>query len=206
MNRLLCALALSVAAASANAATISIDPSSQSTTVGSTVSATVRIADLTTGTAPSLGGYDLNLSFDSAVLSFSGLTYGSGLDVLGLGSIRVSDTGSAALGLLNVVEISLDEESDLNALQTDAFGLFTVTFQALAAGTSGLSLQVNSLADAAGLGLNAATANGSIGVAPVPLPAAAWLLFSGLAGLAGISRRRSHGADNVAGDLAGARA
>jgi len=204
MNRLLCALALSVAAASANAATISIDPSSQSTTVGSTVSATVRIADLTTGTAPSLGGYDLNLSFDPAVLSFSGLTYGSGLDVLGLGSIRVSDTGAA--GLLNVVEISLDEASDLDALQTDAFGLFTVTFHALAAGTSGLNLQINSLADAAGLGLSAATVNGSIGVAPVPLPAAAWLLFSGLAGLAGISRRRSHDGSDLTGDLAGARA
>jgi hypothetical protein len=188
MKRLLCALALSAAAASANAATISIDPSSQSSVVGSTVSATVRIADLTSGTAPALGGFDLNLSFNSSVLSFTGLAYGSGLDVLGLGSLQFSDTATA--GLLNVGEISFDEVADLNSLQGDAFALFTVTFQAIAAGTSGLNLQINSLADANGLALTAATADGSVGVAPVPLPAAAWLLFSGLAGLAGISRRR----------------
>jgi len=200
MNRFLCALALSAAAVSANAATISVDPASQSTTVGSTVSATIRISDLAGGTAPSLGGFDLNLSFDAAVLSFSGLSYGTGLDVLGLGSIQFSDTATA--GLLNVGEISLDAESDLDTLQPGAFALFTVTFQAIAAGASGLNLQINSLADAAGLALSATTAGGSVGVAPVPLPAAAWLLFSGLAGLAGISRRRSHDTQ----DLEGARA
>ena len=196
-SRLLSILALSIAATCANAASISIEPASQTTTVGSSLSTTIRISDLSAGSAPSLGAFDLNLAFDSAVLSFSGLSYGSGLDVLGLGSIRFSDT--SAPGVLNIGEISLDAEADLNTLQNGAFDLFTVTFQAIGAGTSTLNLQINSLADAAGLDLSASTTNASVSVAPVPLPAAAWLLMSGLVGLMGTARRRSLPSPVVAG-------
>lgn len=185
-SRLLSLVALSVASTCASAS-IYVTPSNQATTTGSSIEAAVWIDALTAGTAPALGAFDLNLAFDPSVLSFSSVSYGAGLDVLGLGSLRFSDLVTP--GVLNVGEISFDSEADLNSLQSGAFALFTVTFQAVAAGVSGLSLQINSLSDAAGLALTADTTGASIAVTPVPLPAAAWLLLSGLAGLVGTARR-----------------
>jgi hypothetical protein len=54
-----------------------------------------------------------------------------------------------------------------------------------------LSLSVQALGDQNGNPLGAALQNGSVTVAPVPLPAAAWLLVSGMARLSGFSRKRS---------------
>jgi hypothetical protein len=120
-----------------------------------------------------------------------GITFGTGLDVLGLG-LNFQGFDDTVAGLVNAFDVSLDSIADLNSLQPGAFTLFTVTFNAMSEGASLLGLTANALSSAEGSSLAAAALNGSSVsvVAPVPLPAAAWLLISGLAG-AGVFRRKT---------------
>ncbi|MEJ0038571.1 MAG: hypothetical protein WDO68_21270 [Gammaproteobacteria bacterium] len=179
----------------ADAFTLSVVPQAATVNVGGTVSVDVVASDLVGGGAPSLGAYDLELSFDSAVLSFSSIAFGTGLSVTGVPSIiQAFDLG---VGFVNPFESSFEETADLNALQPDAFTLFTITFNADQVGTSLLTLSVNSLGDAPGGSLTADALDGASvsvgGASPVPLPAAAWLLLTGVAGVSSLVRRRRGG-------------
>jgi hypothetical protein len=179
----------------ADAFTLSVVPQSSTVNVGGTVSVAVVASDLV-GAAQTLGDYDLNLSFDSSVLSFSSIVFGTGLSVTGVPSL-VQDylTGT---GVVNPFESSFESVADLETLQPDAFTLFTITFNALGAGTSALSLGVNALGNASGAALSYDALNsGSISVAgapAVPVPAGVWLLLSGVAGVGSFLRRRRGGA------------
>ena len=175
-------------APAANAVTLSVIPEGPAVNVGSTFSVDVMASGLVDGAAPSIGTYDLDLSYNSSVVSFASATFGTGLDVLGLGSIQELDSGTP--GKVNVFELSLDSEADLNQLQNDTFKLFTLTFNAAAAGSTALGLTVNALGDAAGNSLDATLQNASVAVAPVPLPPAVLLLLSGLCALALTHTRR----------------
>ena len=172
----------------ANAVTLSVIPEGSAVNVGSTFSVDVMASGLLDGAAPSIGTYDLDLSYNSSVVSFAGATFGTGLDVLGLGSIQEVD--SSAPGKVNVFELSLDSEADLNQHQNDTFKLFTLTFNAATAGSTALGLTINALGDAAGNSLDATLQNASVAVAPVPLPPAVLLLLSGLCALALTHTRR----------------
>jgi predicted extracellular nuclease len=172
----------------ASAAVIAVSPVSQNVAAGDTASVAVTISGITDGTSPSVGAFDIDLDFNPALLSLAGVTFGSGLDVLGLGSLQIS--GLSSPSHLNVTEVSFDLIADLNVLQAGAFTLFTVSFQALTEGTSALALTLNALSDAEGNALPATLVDGGVTVAPVPLPGALWLLLSGLAASAGALRRR----------------
>ena len=167
---------------------LSLVPSTQNVSVGNSFSVDLRIDGLGDGVAPSVGTYDLNVSFDSMLVSFDTATYGTGLDVWGLGSLQATTPGS---GSVNLFELSFDTPEDLNLYQPAGFKLATLTFQALSGGTSPLSLSLNAFGDADGVSLPATLQNSSVTVTAVPEPETYVMMLAGLAVLSAVARRRS---------------
>ncbi|MDP3334953.1 MAG: cohesin domain-containing protein [Methylococcaceae bacterium] len=158
---------------------------------GNSVNVDIGISGLASGAAPSLSGYDVNLSFDPSYLSFTGVVFGDAalgnqLDLASLGSTTIFELAGA--GIVNLFELSGDTVEDLNTLQADSFNLATVTFDVLNAGTSLLQLDLNALVDAGGNTLSAITL--SAPVTTVPLPSAFLLMAPALAGLMCAGKRR----------------
>jgi len=148
---------------------------------GVTIDVDVTISGLGSDLAPSISTYDLDINFDSSHLSFSGAVLGDSalgnqLDLFGYGD-NVTDI-FVGVGSINVYEVSLDYAADLNDLQADSFTLATLTFNILKSGVSPLSLFVNDLGDAENNFLSATLNTGT--VSTVPVPAAFWLMASGL--------------------------
>ncbi len=170
----------------AQAILIGFDSPTNNVTLGSSVDVDLVISGLGDFAPPSLGAFDLDITYDSAIVDLAGVAFGTQLDLLGFGSIRgVSEVN----GTVSLFEISLDFPFDLDTLQPGAFTLATLTFDAIAAGTSSLVTSNEILSDSLGSPLFADTGTGSITVRGVPEPATLALLSLGLAGL-GFTRRR----------------
>ena len=197
MTTLVLLMALGVAgglgASPVQAASLEFVPASQSVRIGHPAQVAIRVSDVGDSAAPSLAVFDVVVTFDPALLSFSGVTYGdpglgNQLDLLGLGSVG----DHSRSGLRHPVRVALDPAGDLNALQAGAFALATLAFDTLAVGTSLLGLTVNALGDADGnLLIPDAVGTGAIAVTPqaVPAPGALLLLGGALAAL-GLRGRR----------------
>jgi hypothetical protein len=166
------------------AITISFNPTTSSTAVGSSVDMALVISGLGNGTAPSLGVFDLDVGFNPAILDFSSVVFvdpllGDQLDLSGLGSVNSFTPGA---GSVNLFELSLDLASDLDSLQADSFTLATLTFSGLSVGVSPLSISLNAIGDANGDSLTVNSVGASITVNPntnpgsVPEPAT-WMLL-----------------------------
>jgi hypothetical protein len=91
--------------------------------------ADLTISGVNDGTTPALGAWDVTINVNPSVLSFSSATFGSNLDVLGLGDIRNST--SAAGASTELYEISLDSAADLTAHQATSFTLASLFFSSL---------------------------------------------------------------------------
>ena len=149
---------------------------------GSSVDIDLVISGLGPDVAPSLSTYDLDILFDSNHLSFSSATFGDSvlgnqLDLFDLEG-NISDVDLSGAGVVNIYEVSLDFAADLNDFQADSFTLTTLTFDVLKTESSLLSFFVNDLGDADAnlLSANLTTAT----VTTVPVPAAFWMMLSGL--------------------------
>ena len=117
-------------APAASAATIELSEFETIAVPGTPIAIAIRIAGLGASTAPSLGAFDLDVSFDPLHVSFNIALYGDPvlgdlLDVSGGGSIQLTTPGAASV---NLAEISLDPASLLDAFQPDAFTLATLIF------------------------------------------------------------------------------
>lgn len=193
--------ALLLASLPSSAITISASPSPSTVTVGSSVSVAISISGLVTGSAPSLGTFDLDLGFDTGILSYTGTVFGDPvlgdqLDLFGLGSVSQA---AYSTGKVTFFDVSFDTPSDLDSLQADSFTLATLTFDAIATGTSPLSLTNNALGDANGDALTADISNSTLTVTKrndVPEPAI-WLLYSIGMLVMGLLRRGPRGTGYV---------
>jgi len=150
---------------------------------GSSIDMVVTISGLGNGVTPSLAAYDLDINFDSNHLAFSSATFGDAilgnqLDFVDYG-FHFSEASLSETGVLNIYEISDDDIDDLNDFQADDFTLLTLTFNILKSDVSQLSLSINDLGDTNGDLLSATLNTGH--VSTVPVPAAFWLMVSGLA-------------------------
>lgn len=185
-------LLLLLATPAVRAASLDFFPASQSVETGNPVAVALSISGLGNGAAPSLSTFDVDITFDPTVLSWSNATFGDPvlgdqLDVLGLGGNSITATITNP-GTLKLFELSLDAPSDLDTLQAGNFTLVTLMFETLAQGSSTLGMNVNVLGDANGEPLTATLSTGSITV--VPLPSALLLFASGMASLYGFGWRR----------------
>jgi hypothetical protein len=179
VNRLLlCSLFLAAGTYCRASVILSINPLSQTVSLGSQASFDVDISGLGGGTA--LGTYDINLGFDSTLLSYDNTVFGNQVDISGLGDIQSVTPGT---GTVEVFELSLDSPAELNSLQAPAFTLATLTFGTLAVGVSSpITLSVNALGDAYGNLITAALQDGAISVtstSTVPEPKTTVLICLG---------------------------
>jgi hypothetical protein len=158
---------------------LSLVPSSATVTTGNTVDVDVIISGL--GNPPSVGTFDLDIGFNTAILAPTAVTFGAFLgDPALFEALTAFDFGTP--GRVEFAEVSLLSPSELDALQQSSFSLATLSFSAIANGTSPFFFAGNQIVDDAfGNKL------------PIPEPATVLLLAAGLIALRTIRRplRRS---------------
>ena len=158
----------------ARAISLSFSPSSQTVSEGEQFDVEVKISDLGDGSAPSLGSFELDLDFDPSVLDFESAVFGDPVlgNQLKIGFMEpINSLTEDPEGTVNLVEVSFGfDNTFLDNNQADEFTLATLSFNALAVGSSDLEFSNVSLGDALGGSLTASLENGAVSVAAAPPP------------------------------------
>ncbi|MEN6348685.1 MAG: VPLPA-CTERM sorting domain-containing protein [Syntrophomonas sp.] len=173
-------------------------PSSQTINQGGTAAVDI-IATL--GAGEIVSAYDFDIAYNSSIVTAIGVTFGTMLgDELLFEALTSFNFFS---GVVDLAEVSFLSDTDLALLQgAGPITLATLFFSGDNPGTSPLSfinygLGGNDIKGAENIPYDSPILNdGSItvrgGGAPVPIPAAVWLLGSGLIGLVGLRRKFSN--------------
>lgn len=180
---------------------LSINPSTQTASPGSSVSVTVMIDGLGDGIVQSLSSFDLLVEFDPSVLSFAGYGLFEDLGVVGpLGTFADAEDYSLGFGLfgpnlVHIAELSYLDNAFLDAFQPASFALaelfFTVNPLA--------GMQTTNLSIAGGTFVNTAGVSNSIPAsasnASIDVPAPATLALMGLGLLIMFSQQKRYSSD-----------
>ena len=176
---------------------VSISPSTTLAATGSTFSVDLIVSGLTGLAGGAVGGLGATVSFDDAVLTGVSYAIGAGLFPGAAGASDLS-FGFFAAGVLDLffgVDPAIGGAA-LAAAQGTGFVLATLTFNATAAGVSGLTLSDVALSDPDGFALASGSANGKVcvsaagGPCPAAVPEPASFLLLSATGLAFAVRRR----------------
>lgn len=185
--------AISLLYASVSSATLMVwlDPGFQMGTTGDNVTLTLMVGGLGDGVAPSLGAFDVDVNYDSSVLSLTSFSLMGNLGDLGLGEaidLSLGDLG----GVIGIAEISFLFDFELDSLQGSSFALAELNFHidALAAPDSThLSLVSYGFSDGLGGAITDVALHGAtIGTVPIDVPEPTSLLLMGL-GLLALTRK-----------------
>ena len=181
----LLALAVAGAPARGGAATITLVPASPTVGASNPIDVDVVISGLGEGAPPTVAAFDLDVTFDAAVLQLVSVDFG--WDVF-------PDAGLSAWNLLatpprvDLAGASLFDDATLDAYQPASFVLATLHFFALTPGVSPLAITQAVLAATGGGSLPSALVGTSVEVL-VPEPGTVSLLLVGLAGLSAARSR-----------------
>lgn len=193
MKRFLSVATLILISTNNYAANVSLVPSTTQVNVGDNFFIDIVISQLADDV---LGGWDGNFIFNSNEVSLISTTLGDSvlgnqLDLSGLGTLNETQihTLNGNTQAVAMLEVSYDDMVTLNASQANVFSLAQLQFTRLGAGEIIFNFDGH-FSDAAGIDLRIDHSGAVTQLAPVPLPAAAWLMFSGLATVLSIARKQ----------------
>lgn len=132
---------------------------------------------------PSVGAFDLDVTYDASMLSPGDVVFGPFLGDASLSETLTDITFSP--GLVDFAAVSLLPSTDLDALQPDSFRLATLQFTATGYGASLLTFTQTIVDDAFGAKIENTTNIGRITSIPEP---SGWVLLA--IGLAAIAYKR----------------
>jgi hypothetical protein len=182
---------LGLAAAAPAQIILSLEPSPRTINVGDSTAMDLLVTGLGDLSSPSLGAFDVEISYNPAVVAVTSLAFGNSLDLGILGSSRFSELRSA--GLIRLDELSFESASDLNSAQADTFTLATFGFKGLTTGISGIDFTYVALSDEQGQAFTGvSTFGGAVAVIPEPN----WMAGGIILALSAIVARRCGGAQH----------
>lgn len=145
----------------ADPVSVTINPPFQAAFTGSVAVVQVMISGLGQGTSPSLGAFDLVITYDPKILGIANITFGGvfgdQLNLSGFGSATFID--QSVPGTIHLEEVSFDPVNTIDRLQQSSFILVTINFHVVGAGTSPLGLSNITLGDSPGNPLPVLPAN-----------------------------------------------
>jgi hypothetical protein len=192
----ICAVTIAIgsfAATSSNAAAfLQFDPTLNEVTVGEMFEVDVRYNFFDAGYgAQDLAAFDIDVTFDTDMLSFNSYSLTDNLGSLSAGDADDWSYGHDGHGTVNLAELSYLYDF---SFQSDNFVLATLSFTALEIGQSSLDFTYIDLSDSWGDSIAYPVFGGpaTVSAAPVPEPATMVLFGTGLLGLIAMRRNRKN--------------